>query len=340
MEKSNKYQGVYSNPLKNGDKAYYVVISEGPKKKWVKVGLYSDGIREPYCFKYRQQLLASDDKTKSDYTLNEIAEIYFSRDLKSYKEMHQRYLLHFENFGKKKLENIDKSIIAEIEKKDLSPRTKSLLIGILRSLFNYAISNDIFGKKNPFENIKSQKINNTRERFLSKDEIGVLLNKIKDDHQAYLFARLAIMTGARLESICNIKKADIADGVVRLRDFKNDSYYYGYIDAEIATLANQSKYDYILQTTNSENYISHKIQRKLQPILNQLFNSKLAKEDRRNRVVIHTLRHTFASHLAINNTPIYVIKKLMNHSDIAMTLRYAKLTPDSGKQNVMDIFSR
>ncbi len=68
--------------------------------------------------------------------------------------------------------------------------------------------------------------------------------------------------------------------------------------------------------------------------MNELFNKNIRADDRKNRVVIHTLRHTFASHLAINGTPIYTIQKLMNHKDIKMTLRYAKLSPDSGKEAV------
>ncbi|PHM18213.1 MAG: hypothetical protein CJD30_01920 [Sulfuricurvum sp. PD_MW2] len=57
----------------------------------------------------------------------------------------------------------------------------------------------------------------------------------------------------------------------------------------------------------------------------QLFNQGLTRDDWKNRVCNHTLRHTFASHLAINQIPLYEIKKLMNHRDINMTLRYAKL---------------
>jgi site-specific recombinase XerD len=76
----------------------------------------------------------------------------------------------------------------------------------------------------------------------------------------------------------------------------------------------------------------------MQPILNVLFNTNVDSKDRQNRVVIHTLRHTFASHLAINGTPIYTIQKLMNHRDINMTLRYAKLAPDSGKDFVSGLY--
>jgi integrase len=68
------------------------------------------------------------------------------------------------------------------------------------------------------------------------------------------------------------------------------------------------------------------------------FNKKIKPDDRKNKTVIHTLRHTFASHLAINYTPIFTIQKLMNHSDIKMTMRYAKLAPDSGREFIDKLF--
>jgi len=80
------------------------------------------------------------------------------------------------------------------------------------------------------------------------------------------------------------------------------------------------------------------IRRKLKNIFDKLFNKGLDSKDSKNRVVTHTLRHTFASHLAINGTPIFTIQKLMNHNDINMTLRYAKLAHDSGKDFVNELY--
>ena len=42
----------------------------------------------------------------------------------------------------------------------------------------------------------------------------------------------------------------------------------------------------------------------------------------------HTLRHTFASHLAMRGVPLVTIKELMGHATITMTLRYAHLAPE------------
>lgn len=80
----------------------------------------------------------------------------------------------------------------------------------------------------------------------------------------------------------------------------------------------------------SKDYISYHLQK----LFNESFNQNLENNDRKNRAVLHTLRHTFATQLAKVGTPIYTIQKLMNHSDIKMTARYAKFSPENGRNAV------
>ena len=47
----------------------------------------------------------------------------------------------------------------------------------------------------------------------------------------------------------------------------------------------------------------------------------------------------YASHLAIKGVPIQIIQKLLNHKDIKMTMRYAHLMPQSGKEYVENLWS-
>lgn len=51
--------------------------------------------------------------------------------------------------------------------------------------------------------------------------------------------------------------------------------------------------------------------------------------DRRYRVVYHSLRHTYASRLVMAGVGLYLVSKLMGHSSIAVTERYAHLSQDS-----------
>lgn len=53
----------------------------------------------------------------------------------------------------------------------------------------------------------------------------------------------------------------------------------------------------------------------------------------------HTLRHTFASQLSMSGVPIAVIRELLGHSDINMTMRYAHLSP-SVLKNAVSVLGR
>ena len=62
-------------------------------------------------------------------------------------------------------------------------------------------------------------------------------------------------------------------------------------------------------------------------------------KDHRDKVVFHTLRHTFASWLAIQGTPILTIKELMGHKSIEMTMRYAHLIPDQKHHAIKEMIN-
>jgi site-specific recombinase XerD len=47
--------------------------------------------------------------------------------------------------------------------------------------------------------------------------------------------------------------------------------------------------------------------------------------DPRQKVVFHTLRHTYASWLVESGVDLYTVKELMGHSTIALTERYSHL---------------
>lgn len=42
----------------------------------------------------------------------------------------------------------------------------------------------------------------------------------------------------------------------------------------------------------------------------------------------HALRHSFASHFMMNGGNILTLQKILGHSTLAMTMRYAHLSPD------------
>ena len=52
---------------------------------------------------------------------------------------------------------------------------------------------------------------------------------------------------------------------------------------------------------------------------------------------VHCLRHTFASHLVMNGTPLRTVQVLLGHASINTTERYAHLSPDYLKDSLGDL---
>ena len=47
-----------------------------------------------------------------------------------------------------------------------------------------------------------------------------------------------------------------------------------------------------------------------------------------NKIRFHDLRHSFASNYMMNGGNVFDLQKLLGHTDIKMTMRYAHFTPD------------
>ena len=251
-----------------------------------------------------------------------------------------------------------RSKISERTKRPYAPSTINDWINILGTTYNYMINKKDLKLKNPAhaQKVEREKVDNDRERYLEPFELKKLWdalekrqesfdNRIRDEVTEYakVFLALSISTGARLGSVLTIAKADInldTNNII-IKNHKSNRTYAGYLHQDFRDLIAKrmeklSPIDYLVSGTPQVLHRST-ISKVFKNILDELFNQGLDIEDSKRRVVIHTFRHTFASLLAIKGTPIYTIMKLMDHADISQTIRYAKLSPDSGRDNVFDL---
>jgi len=361
--KSKKYIGVYYNPLEKGDRSYYITYKDFQgKKRWEKVGKHSEGIREQYCYNKRAEIL---NKMRLGENPTHIKSRRLIKEAITFEMIANNYIKFKEvRLGKRSIADIkskykhikpflDNKLIEEITFDDideivfdkeevLAPKTINMITDLVGTIFNFAIEQKKFKEENPAKKCHKLEVDNGREAFLSKQEIRLLLDTTKaTDKQVHLFTILALSTGGRIQTICNIQKKHIKidKKIITLKDFKNKKTYPGFIKQEFISIIKNhiehlSPNDFIL----GEGDIAKQIQRKLRPILNELFNEKLEADDRKNRVVIHNLRHTFASQLISNNVPIFVVQKLLNHADIKTTMRYVNVDSYFGQEFIDDLY--
>ena len=360
MYKSKRYDGVFFNVLQNGDKSYYVKYFVDKKQYIKKIGKHSEGVRENFCFRKRAELIneAKYPSQKDDrMTFDELAREYHStkRANATYEEMVSRYEFKIRPvFGDMVLSDIGQGDIYRFRddlantktgakgrgKSYMSNSTVNYYMLQVSSMLRFAVKRGYISRS-PAEGVKALSEDNARDRYLDGDEMRELVEAVSYDDDLLLFVEMSLSTGGRMKALMNICKKDInlESRTVSIEDEKGGGYYTAFLNGRVTALLRGRMGDIGM---NDRIYRSdwRRMQRQMKKILDLLFNQGLDRDDRRNRVVIHTLRHTFASHLAINGTPIFTIQKLLNHKDIKQTLRYAKLSPDSGREEVERIWGQ
>lgn len=374
--KGSNAVGLYQNNLQNGDIAYFYTLKINGKVQWFKVGTKKNGYgvsdaRIARNNKYNEVHNIEKKDTKKlgrkkrtlplyDEVMNQFVEYKTKNKLKT--KTYDNYLGTYNIRVKPFIGNlpIDKITQDDIESiierhrtspiKPLSLKSLNTLLDVVRMVYKYARQKDIYNGKDITENIEKFKFDNTRERWLSKDEVTMLLDYTKenvDDKNVYVCILLCVLTGARMNAVVNIKVSDIdlKNKTIKLLDEKKNTNknYFGYFkdkyfdilkeQVELAQSLNSS----LLLTDGSQdkNRGRYYSQRRIQPILDELFNQGVDKKDLKNRMVGHNLRHSFGSILVNSGVDLYTVQKLMNHSDIRMTQRYSKMN-DKLKRDGID----
>jgi integrase len=187
----------------------------------------------------------------------------------------------------------------------------------------------------PFENIKRPRLDLKQDSFWIKDEITQFLRDNSKD-QLYPFYFVAIHTGMRLAELCGLcwDRVDFRMNqitVSRTRDkngfretTKTKLKRIIPMTAEVSALLlnlfskqNHSKFVFI-EKDGSEVKYGHVYRR---------FHKAQDKALITNKIPFHSLRHSFASNYMMNGGNVFDLQKLLGHTKIEMTMRYAHFSP-------------
>ncbi|MFH0789150.1 MAG: site-specific integrase [Pseudomonadota bacterium] len=354
------FVGVYSRDFLNHngkpDQCFYITYRKGSQLVWEKIGHASEGYGARMAANLRSERIRSirhgeelpKEKAKVPF-FSEAMILYneWSGQNKRDQNDKARYENHLKEFLEKKRMNEISSFVLEkiksdLTKKDLAPATVKHCLQLIRAVYNKMISWEKYRGPNPAEKIKMPIINNRRERFLSFEEAQTLLKKLNTgSHTTYEVALVSLHTGLRAGEIFKLRRQDLdfQNGIIRIMDPKNKSsravYMTDQVKAILKTRLPGEPGDLVfLPRIHAKGQIS-RVSGFFQRAVDQMFNKGIT--DRRQRVVFHSLRHTFASWLATEGVPLLAIKELLGHKTLAMTERYAHLSPDVKREAVMSL---
>lgn len=215
-----------------------------------------------------------------------------------------------------------------------APRTAQYVVAVISQVWNAAYGHDLVNGENPVRRVKKPRSDNRRMRFLSRKEAHALLEEIKSrSRDLYDTCLLALFCGLRAGEIYTLRWGDISfeGGEIFIRDPKNGYNRYAYMTAEVRNMlrqrfTGQAKNEFIFPaTTGSRRVQASKLFNRCVDVLG--LNDGYT--DRRQRIVFHSLRHTFASWHVEQGTPLYQVGALLGHRSPQMTQRYSHVSPDA-----------
>ena len=245
--------------------------------------------------------------------------------------------------GSRRVPDIRRSDIAVLHH-DLrdTPYQANRTLGILSKMFNLAELWDMRPDgSNPCRHVKRFK-EEKRERFLSDAEyqrLGAALKEIEADGSetpsAIAAVRLLMLTGCRLSEIQKLRweHVDLEAGELRLPDTKTGAKVVYLGDPAISVLRGINRQDGNPWAVAGRKPGSHLTD--LQHPWRRI-RARAGLDD----VRIHDLRHSFASGGLLVGEGLPMIGKLLGHTQVQTTARYAHLANDPVKSAANRIASR
>lgn len=340
--------GVFKRKNKNGEEGetWYVdyrdpngkriIKAVGPKKEAeTYLGKVKAAIREGRFF---------DVKKENKTTFEELLDSYVEKvkDQRFYQTSVSYFIpVLKKRFGGKLLSEIDYKALEDFrdERKKTSTqhgtprseRTVNIEMSVLRRMFRKGVKWGMV-EKNPFENADDlfYKETNRRERALTEDEVRRLIDACHKYLKPIVIA--AVYTGLRKSDILNLKWRDIdlKKGLIRLEEAKTGKTRNIVLNSDMITLLQSlpARCQYVFPNKHGKPFKD--IKRSFETALKE---AKIEQsDDRRHKIVFHTLRHTCVSLLTERGADTTAVKNYVAHASEEMTKHYTHLSEEYARR--------
>ena len=236
-------------------------------------------------------------------------------------KMYLFYNRQFLIFSKKDIdeiteEDIKSYLVEKLTEDNLTAKSISLIKSALMFFYN-----EILNKK--FE-IKTPKIKKTTPVVLTKEEVKKLFEVVINS-QYKLMLELYYSSGLRLSEVIHLKKRDLdfEQNVIWIRNGKGGKDRMSILSKSVSKELKK-----FCESKKNENFVfTNRKGNPYNPRTIQLAIKK-AKEKAgiEKDIHIHSLRHSFATHLLEDGVDIRKIQELLGHSSLETTQIYTKIS--------------
>lgn len=198
----------------------------------------------------------------------------------------------------------------------VSGKTANNRLGYLKAVYSELRRLDAIDFDCPFARVKPLKLQEKALSFLTLDQIAELLMVLdarESSPHPPMIARLCLATGARWGEGQNLGPDRLRGGAVVFENTKSKRVRVVPVSGSLADSLRRHWRRYGEFTNCMETF-----RRALGDLSFTLPDGQAT----------HVLRHTFASHFVMRGGNILVLQKILGHSSLTMTMRYAHLAPD------------
>ncbi len=251
------------------------------------------------------------------------------------------YKLDLEDFARffstAEIKNIDylglRKYITALKEKNLTNRTIGRKLSSLRSFFKF-LTREGYLKINPTASISSPKQEKHLPQFLSEDEVRRLIESAfaKDEKDIRGLRDRAVLetfysTGMRISELVglNVDDLDFISGIAKVKGKGKKERI-----VPIGEVALQAIRKY-LEKRNKENaalFLNKSGNRISSRGVQNIMEKYILRAGIKHGISVHTLRHSFATHLLNRGADLRSVQELLGHANLSTTQIYTHLTTE------------